>query len=70
MQSYFRTSQSLRRDQMVLKEKDHFGISSMKSLHSKKPAIRNDTTFEKDYLARKYGAIPELKSQLNLFESI
>ena len=58
----------LRRDQMVLMEKNNFGISSMKSLHSKKPDVRNDATFEKDYLAGKYGAIPELGSQLNLFE--
>ena len=59
----------LRRDQMILMEKNSQGISSMKSIHAKDPKVRNDATFEKDYLSGKYGAIPELGSQLDLFGS-
>lgn len=57
----------IRRDQMILIEKDKYGVSTMQSLHSKEPKVRNDATFEKDYLSGKYGAIPELGSQLDLF---
>lgn len=57
----------LRRDQMVFLEKDMYGISSLKSLHAKHPHVRNDATFEKDYLSGRYGSIPELGSQLDMF---
>jgi AAA15 family ATPase/GTPase len=60
----------LRRDQMVFLEKDTYGISSMKSLHVKYPKVRNDATFEKDYLSGKYGSIPGLGSQLDLFDGL
>ena len=60
----------LRRDQMIFVEKDKFGVSTMQSLYSKDPKIRKDASFDKDYLSGKYGAIPGLGSQLNLFESL
>lgn len=60
----------LRRDQIVLIEKDKYGISTMDTVHSKHPKVRNDATFDKDYLTGKYGAIPGLGSQLDLFEGI
>lgn len=60
----------LRRDQIMLTEKDKYGVSTMESLHSKRIGIRNDATFEKDYLTGKYGAIPGLGSQLDLFGNI
>jgi uncharacterized protein len=60
----------LRRDQMVFVEKDMYGVSSLQSLYSKDPKVRNDASFDKDYLSGKYGAIPGLGSQLDLFDSL
>ena len=60
----------LRRDQMIFAEKDMYGVSTVQSLYSKDPKVRNDASFDKDYLSGKYGAIPGLGSQLNLFESM
>jgi uncharacterized protein len=60
----------LRRDQMVLVEKNDYGVSSMSSLYEKAPKVRNDASFDKDYLIGKYGGIPRLGSQLNLFDGL
>lgn len=60
----------LRRDQMILVEKDDYGASSINSLYKKDPKVRNDASFDKDYLIGRYGAIPRLSSQLNLFEGL
>lgn len=60
----------LRRDQMIFIDKDKFGISSIESLYSKDPKVRKDATFDKDYLSGKYGAIPGLGSQLDLFGNL
>lgn len=57
----------LRRDQMLFVEKNTEGASKVDSLYSKDPKVRNDASFDKDYLLGKYGAIPNLGSQLNLF---
>jgi AAA15 family ATPase/GTPase len=57
----------LRRDQMFFSEKDELGSTSVSSLYQKDPSIRNDASFEKDYTAGKYGAIPKIQ-QLNLFK--
>ena len=57
----------LRRDQMCFVEKDEFGCSTIDSLYVKAPGVRNDASFAKDYLSGKYGAIPRLSIQLNLF---
>jgi predicted ATPase len=48
----------LRRDQIWFVEKDRFGASHLYSLAEFK--VRNDATFEKDYVRGKYGAIPFL----------
>ena len=45
-----------RRDQIWFTEKDRFGASDLYSLAEYR--IRNDASFEKDYIAGKYGAIP------------
>lgn len=58
----------LRRDQMIFTEKNEYGASSMDSLYNKSPRVRNDASFDKDYLLGKYGAIPLLPKQLNLFD--
>ena len=60
----------LRRDQIYFAEKNRLGISAIESLHNKEPKIRKDATFDKDYLTGKYGAIPGLGSQLNLFDGL
>jgi AAA15 family ATPase/GTPase len=55
----------LRRDQMVIVEKDNLGASSFQSLYTKAPKVRNDASFDKDYLMGKYGGIPRINTQLN-----
>jgi hypothetical protein len=60
----------LRRDQMVMVEKDMYGVTTMHSVYAKDPKVRNDASFDKDFLLGKYGAIPKLGSQLNLFDEI
>jgi uncharacterized protein len=58
----------LRRDQMVFVNKNEFGVTSMGSLYQLKPEVRNDASFEKDYLKGLYGAIPSIRAQqLRLF---
>jgi hypothetical protein len=49
----------LRRDQIAFVEKDEQGASELYSL-SDLTGIRNDSTYEKDYLAGKYGSVPVL----------
>lgn len=49
----------LRRDQICFAEKDKYGASHFYSLVDFK-GIRNDSSFEKDYIAGRYGAIPFL----------
>jgi len=48
----------LRRDQIWFTEKDQYGGTDMYSLLEYK--IRNDASFEKDYLQGRYGAVPVL----------
>ena len=48
-----------RRDQIWFTQKDQYGISKLYSLAEFK--IRNDASFEKDYLGGVYGGIPYLK---------
>ena len=49
----------LRRDQIEFVEKDKYGASHLYSLTQFK-GIRNNASFEKDYIQGKYGAIPFL----------
>lgn len=53
------SSDLLRRDQIEFVEKDKYGASHLYSLVQFK-GIRNNVTFEKDYIQGKYGAIPFL----------
>lgn len=53
------SSDLLRRDQVEFVEKDKYGASHLYSLVQFK-GIRNNATFEKDYIQGKYGAIPFL----------
>lgn len=53
------SSDVLRRDQIEFTEKDKYGASHLYSLVEFK-GIRNNASFEKDYIQGKYGAIPFL----------
>ena len=50
---------TLRRDQIYFVEKDKFGESDLYSLLDYKK-VRNDASYDKDYLLGKYGAVPYL----------
>lgn len=56
----------LRRDQITFAKKDKFGATELSSLVEFK-GVRNDASFEKDYLLGKYGAVP---NNLNVMESV
>ncbi len=56
----------LRRDQIYLVEKDKYGASELYSLLDYK-TVRNDATYNKDYLMGKYGAVPYLGNFETLF---
>jgi len=49
----------LRRDQICFVEKDKYGASHFYTLAEFK-GVRNDASFEKDYIEGRYGAIPFL----------
>ena len=55
----------LRRDQIDFVEKDRYGASHLYTLVEIK-GVRNDASFEKDYIQGKYGAIPFLGDFTNL----
>ena len=60
-----------RRDQIWFTEKDESGATDLYSLidieDQNKNKIRNDASFEKDYLLGKYGAIPFIGDLFSLF---
>ncbi len=56
----------IRRDQIVFAKKDKFGATQLFSLAEFK-GVRNDASFEKDYLLGKYGAVP---NNLNAMEGV
>jgi len=56
----------LRRDQIYLVEKDKYGASMLYSLLDYK-SVRNDASYNKDYLMGKYGAVPYLGNFETLF---
>lgn len=59
------SSDLLRRDQIDFVEKDKYGASHLYTLVEIK-GVRNDSSFEKDYIQGKYGAIPFLGDFTNL----
>ncbi|UKN03807.1 ATP-binding protein [Paracrocinitomix mangrovi] len=56
----------LRRDQISFVEKDKYGASHLYSLVDFK-GVRNDSSFEKDYIQGKFGAIPFLGNLEEVF---
>nr|MCU0447506.1 ATP-binding protein [Microscillaceae bacterium] len=57
---------TFRRDQIWFTEKDRFGASKLYSLADIN--IRNDESYEKNYIRGKYGAIPYLGDFNELFK--
>jgi len=57
---------AFRRDQIWLTEKNNYGATDLYSLVEYK--VRNDASFEKDYIAGKYGAIPLIRGTNSLFK--
>lgn len=58
-----------RKDQVWFTEKNEFGVSELYSLQDF-PDVREDTPFDKWYLAGKFGGIPDIKSIESLFEDL
>ena len=56
-----------RRDQIWFTQKDRYGATELYSLAEYK--VRNDASFEKDYLSGKYGAIPIVGDLTRLFNT-
>lgn len=65
-ENYTLTKEVFRRDQIWFAEKDALGQSSLYSLAEirldNEKKVRNDATYNKDYLSGRYGAIPSLKN--------
>jgi len=57
----------LRRDQIWFAEKDKFGATDLYSLAEYKIPVRKDASYDKDYIAGKYGAIPLIGDPAELF---
>jgi AAA15 family ATPase/GTPase len=58
----------LRRDQICFVQKDKSGISTLRTLVEYK-GVRNDASYDKDYLSGKYAAIPFLSRMNQIFEN-
>ncbi len=61
------TNKLFRRDQIVVAQKNKFGITRLESLFEKK--VRKDASFEKDYLSGKYDGVSidlKVNNQLDL----
>lgn len=68
---YTLTKETFRRDQIWFTEKDERGVSSLYSLAEYKlenKKVRNDATYNKDYLSGRYGAVPLLR-EFNIVEA-
>ncbi len=61
------SNQLLRRDQIWFTEKNRYGATDLYSLAEYK--VRNDASFESDYIKGRYGAIPYIGNLNNLIDS-
>lgn len=57
-----------RRDQIWFTEKDQYGATDLYALAEFKQPVRNDASYDKDYMSGKYGALPFLRGLSDLFE--
>jgi uncharacterized protein len=62
------SSKTFRRDQILFVEKDKNEASHIYALAEFK-GVRNDASFEKDYLDGRYGAVPILNNFTSIFEN-
>ena len=62
------SAKTFRRDQILFVEKDRHQASHIYSLAEFK-GVRNDASFEKDYLDGRYGAVPFLNNFSSIFEN-
>ena len=62
------SSKTFRRDQILFVEKDKNEASHIYSLAEFK-GVRNDASFEKEYLEGRYGAVPFLNNFSSIFEN-
>ena len=60
------SNRTFRRDQIWFTEKDRYGATDLYSLAELQ--VRNDASFDKDYIAGKYGAVPFVGGLSSLFE--
>ncbi len=60
------SGQTFRRDQIWFTEKDRYGATDLYSLAELQ--VRKDASFDKDYFAGKYGAVPFIGGLQSLFE--
>ncbi len=58
-----------RRDQIWFTEKNRYGATDLYSLAEYKVKVRNDASFESDYIKGKYGAIPYIGNLMHLLDS-
>jgi AAA15 family ATPase/GTPase len=56
------TNKIFRRDQIWFCEKDEYGATDLYSLAEYKEPVRNDASYNKDYLLGKYGAVPYINA--------
>jgi AAA15 family ATPase/GTPase len=56
------TNKIFRRDQIWFCEKDEYGATDLYSLAEYKEPVRNDASYNKDYLSGKYGAVPYINA--------
>lgn len=54
----------IRRDQMILLNKNRFGESTIASVYHGHPQVRGDASFEKEYLNDQLGGVPQISRQL------
>lgn len=58
-------NKKLRRDQIIIVEKNEFGESSIRKLHTKESPVRIDTSIEKDYRIGNLGGISKKVKKQN-----
>lgn len=58
-------NKKLRRDQIVFVEKNKYGESSIRRLHTKESPVRIDTSIEKDYRKGDLGGVSEKVKEIN-----
>ena len=58
-----------RRDQIWFTEKNRYGATDLYSLAEYKVPVRNDASFESDYIKGRYGAIPYIGNLNHLIDS-